>query len=86
MQGIFIGAVAAFVVFITIIGPEYDCSYSLALSACLPCYRKHGSNFEQPAFEKGGVREESLRAPKHVIGLNTDEDIELEKVLEPQAY
>lgn len=62
VQGIFIGAVAAFVVFITIIGPE-----------------KHGSDFEQPAFERGGVREESLRAPKHVISLNTDDDIELEK-------
>ncbi|EDQ98731.1 uncharacterized protein LACBIDRAFT_296794 [Laccaria bicolor S238N-H82] len=78
VQGIFIGAVAAFVVFITIIGPEYD-SYSIVLSVCLPRYRKHGSDFEQPAFERGGVREESLRAPKHVISLNTDDDIELEK-------
>jgi SHS family lactate transporter-like MFS transporter len=80
VQGIFIGAVAAFVVFITIIGPEYDYSYSIALSVCLPCYRKHGSDFEHPAFEKGGGREESLTSPKHVIGLNTDKDIELEKV------
>ena len=80
MHAIFVGVVAASVVF-SIIGPEYyDYSHSIASSVCLPCYRKHGSDFDQKAFEKDGVREEYLRALKHVIELNADEDIEFEKV------
>jgi hypothetical protein len=82
VQGIFIGTVTAFVVFITIIGPEYAYANPILPFVCLHLDRKHGATFEQPRsdFEKGGVRGKSSRVPKLIIGLSSEpEAIELEK-------
>ena len=82
VQGIFIGAVTAFVVFITIIGPEYAYANPIPPFVCLHLDRKHGATFEQPRsdFEKGGARDKSLRVPRLIIGLSSEsEAIELEK-------
>lgn len=82
MQGIFIGTVTAFVVLITIIGPEYAYAKPTHLFVCLHLARKHGATFEQPRseFEKGGARDRSLRVPRLIIGLSSEsEAIELEK-------
>ena len=75
MQGIFVGA-AAFVVF-TIIGPEYDYSCFVGLFTML---QETCVGLRVEGFEKDGVKEEYLRAPKDVIEFNSDEDIEFEKV------
>lgn len=66
VQGIFIGTVTAFVVFITIIGPEKHGT----------TFEQTGSD-----FEKGGVRDKSSRVPKLIIGLSSESEagIELEK-------
>ena len=51
MQGIFIGVVAAFVICITIVGPE--CVYLFGSPECVT--RNHASHFEQhkTAFQEG---------------------------------
>jgi SHS family lactate transporter-like MFS transporter len=59
VQGILLGAIATFVIFITTIGPESDtfpCFISrIALISVFLGTRNHGSNFEQQqvAFEGG---------------------------------
>ncbi|KAG6855937.1 hypothetical protein H0H87_009280 [Tephrocybe sp. NHM501043] len=63
VQGILIGVVAAFVVFITIIGPEYvsmDCHHRSRSPVRL--LRKHGSHFEKhrTAFEEGAAQDNAL--------------------------
>lgn len=59
VQGILLGTIAAFVIFITTIGPEcvsYSLfTFELGTLICAPFrYRNHGSNFEQQrtAFEE----------------------------------
>jgi len=82
VQGIFIGTVTAFVVIITIIGPEYAYANPIHPFVCLHLDRKHGATFEQTRsdFEKGSVRNKSSRVPKLIIGLSSElEAIELEK-------
>lgn len=61
VQGILLGAIATFVIFITIIGPEYvppppPTLTRLVFGYCIDIrFRNHGSNFEQQqaAFEGG---------------------------------
>lgn len=68
VQGILIGVVAAFVIFITIIGPEYVpipffVLYTLSqnLTSTL-CGRNHSSHFEKhkAAFEEGAARDDAV--------------------------
>ena len=60
MQGIFIGVVAAFVVLITIVGPEYAGFLLLFSLSLTNVNRKHGSHFEQhkAAFEQGAAEDD----------------------------
>jgi SHS family lactate transporter-like MFS transporter len=64
VQGLLIGVVAAFVIFITIIGPEYVfpllCALSTSNFLCL--LRNHGSHFEnhKTAFEEGAARDDAM--------------------------
>ena len=64
VQGILLGAIATFVIFITIIGPE--CVFVLIFSfrtsdtyLCRSSHRNHGSHFEQEnqGFEDGSADE-----------------------------
>ena len=59
VQGILLGAMSAFVIFITIIGPECVsclCHPSKLRNTDFPWCRNHGSHFESQntAFEEGG--------------------------------
>jgi MFS transporter, SHS family, lactate transporter len=59
VQGILIGCVAAFVFFITIIGPEYVSGFSMRYPLTL--IRNHGAHFEKhkTAFEQGAADDDA---------------------------
>ena len=66
VQGILIGVVSAFVLIVTIFGPEYVSPGSLYLRPSLMLHRNHGSHFEnaKTAFEEGGGRGELADDPE----------------------
>lgn len=68
VQGLFIGIVAAFVVFITVVGPErHGSSFE-------------GSNSFRRSFDKDNIGDKILTSvPRHVIVFNRHDGIELEK-------
>ena len=65
VQGIFIGVVAAFVILITVVGPEYVYRFLASrLRKLIVCRytRKHASHFEEhkTAFEEGGGGDDAI--------------------------
>jgi MFS transporter, SHS family, lactate transporter len=75
VQGILIGVVSAFVLIVTVFGPEYVSPGSLYPRFSLMLYRNHGSHFEnaKTAFEEGGGRDELADAPE-VLTERRDQD------------
>ena len=86
VQGILIGVVSAFVLLVTVFGPECVSPGSLYPRLLLMLYRNHGSHFEnaKTAFEEGGGRDELAEAPEisterrdqHPEEKNVDDQVE----------
>ena len=83
VQGILLGAIATFVIFITIVGPEcvfvaisFFRSWEHLLYLCpfFP-HRNHGSNFEKekPGFENGGDKWNSAEDEEKSPDVQTEE-------------
>jgi|SRR6266481_2697628 len=81
VQGILLGAIAAFVIFITTIGPECVLYPFLPSKTgktdlrLLSLHRNHGSNFEQEktAFEDGGDKGRSVEDEEKSPDTRSDE-------------
>jgi SHS family lactate transporter-like MFS transporter len=82
VQGILIGVVSAFVLIVTVFGPEYVSPGSLYLRLLLMLYRNHGSHFEnaKTAFEEGGGRDELADGPEVLTGKGDQRSMEKEDV------
>lgn len=82
VQGIFIGVIAAYVVVVTIFGPEYVvcffCYSRVDHEVASPCHRHHSSHFEKhkTAFEEGGGQDEADMGSEQPDGIEIHEDDE----------
>lgn len=83
VQGIFIGTVAAYVILVTIFGPEYDLLFSrdshVDSRVCmLVQHRHHSSHFEKhkTAFEEGGGQDDAIMEGGRLDSLDGREDDE----------
>ena len=84
VQGLLIGCVAAFVIFITIIGPEYVyfVFHTFRLSTPPFLIRNHGSHFEahKTAFEEGAAQDDAVVGEINLKELSNSKQITDEKV------
>ena len=82
VQGLFIGLVAAFVVFITMIGPEYV--FRFEWFSCILAdirFRNHSSHFEhhKTAFEEGAANDDATIEPQN-SPKDEEKPTEIEKI------
>ena len=88
VQGILIAAVAAFVVFITIIGPECvpsNLSYTLFFSMYFYHPRNHGSRFEKHKIAvQEGAADSNAEMDKQVVLHEVEASTRMGSILEDQ--
>ena len=84
VQGILIGVVSAFVLIVTVFGPECVSYSSLYPRFSFILHRNHGSHFEnaKTAFEEGGGRDELADPPKEMKVQHSNDSMEKENVSE----
>lgn len=79
VQGIFIGIVVAYVIVVTIFGPEYVVCFTFPVTcSTYGRYRHHASHFEKhkTAFEEGGGQDDAFMEGEGPEASETREDDE----------